>query len=310
MKIKIYDNTGQRKAGTVVYKKQENIFAYKMILPAVIVIFGVLLYPIIYSLIMSFSKLDLAERTMNFIGTKNYAKIFTDSEFQQSILQTIRFTIITVFFEMVLGVACALVLNQKFRGCGFLRGVMILPWALPNVVNAVMWKWIYNSSYGALNALLKQLGLINAYKVWLGTPESAFHCVAFCNIWKETPYVVLLVLAGLSNINHDLYEAARVDGSSSWHSFWKITLPLLRPVTSVLIITKTIWAIQTFDLVYVLTGGGPANATEFISVYIHKVAFKFTQFGYGSALSYVLMLVTFFLCLAYIRNLAKQGELG
>lgn len=299
-----------RKKSAAGFKKGEEIFAFFMTIPSVIIIFGVMLYPIIYSLIMSFAKLNVANRLMQFVGVKNYINMIHDGEFYQSITSTLIFTVITVFFEMVLGTCMALVLNKDFKGCGFLRGVMILPWALPSVVNAVMWKWIYNSNYGALNALLYQFHIIKHYHVWLGDPTSAFVCLIFANVWKETPYVVLLMLAGLSNISADLYEAARVDGSSGWKSFWKITLPLLKPISVVLVITKTIWAIQTFDLVYILTGGGPANSTELISVYIQKMAFKFTQFGYGSAMSYVLMLITFFLCLIYIKISAKKGELG
>lgn len=292
------------------FQKGEEPFALFMIIPSVIVIFGVMLYPIIYSFILSFNKLNLATRTLNFTGLKNYIAMAGDAEFFQSIAATLIFTVITVFFEMVLGMCMALVLNKDFKGCGFLRGIMILPWALPSVVNAVMWKWIYNANYGALNALLYQLHIIKNYHVWLGDPKSAFVCLVFANIWKETPYVVLLMLAGLSNISGELYEAARVDGSGGWKSFWKITFPLLKPVSLVLVITKTIWAIQTFDLVYILTGGGPANSTELISVYIQKMAFKFTQFGYGSAVSYVLMLVTFLLCLIYIKLTGPKSELS
>ena len=292
------------------FQKGEEPFAFFMVVPSVIVIFGVMLYPIIYSFILSFNKLNLATRTLQFTGLKNYIAMAGDAEFFQAIAATLIFTVITVSFEMVLGMGMALVLNKDFRGCGFLRGVMILPWALPSVVNAVMWKWIYNANYGALNALLYQLHIINNYHVWLGNPKSAFVCLVFANIWKETPYVVLLMLAGLSNISVELYEAARVDGSNGWKSFWKITFPLLKPVSLVLVITKTIWAIQTFDLVYILTGGGPANSTELISVYIQKMAFKFTQFGYGSAVSYVLMLVTFLLCLIYIKLTGPKSELS
>jgi len=257
---------------------------------------------------MSLNKINFAERHFEFTGIKNYLNMFKDKYFFNAIKLTIYFTIITVFAEIVLGTAMSLVLNQDFKGRGFVRGIMILPWALPSVVNGIMWKWIYNSNYGALNALLSQLGFIKEYKVWLGSPSSALNLMIFANIWKETPYVVLLALAGLSTIPKELYESAKVDGAGAWRSFWKITFPMIKPVLLILTITKTIWAIQTFDLVYILTGGGPAGGTELITYYIHKTTFKFLDFGYGSAMAYLLTLITFLLSYLYIKFLAKEGE--
>ena len=260
------------------------------------------------ALLTSFSSVGASNYALSFNGLKNYAKMFSDKYFKNSLKLTVIFTIVTVFAEIVLGVAVALVLNQEFFGRGFVRGVMILPWALPSVVNAVMWKWIFHANYGALNALLTQLGLIDKYQLWLGKPWSAFWCVVVANIWKETPYVVLLTIAALSNISTDYYEAARVDGSNAWKSFWKITLPLIRPVVMILTITKTIWALQTFDLVHIMTGGGPASGTELMSVYIHKNTFKYLDFGYGAAMSFVLMLVCLVLTVIYIRVFMEKPD--
>lgn len=279
-----------------------------LVLPSLIVIFGVLLYPILYSFYMSLSKINFAARTSSLTGFENYARMLQDKYFLNSISITIYFTVITVFSEIVLGVAMALVLNQDFKGRGFVRGIMILPWALPTVVNAIMWKWIFNPNYGALNALLMQFHLIDKYQIWLGKPFSALNCMIFANVWKETPYVVLLTIAALSNIPTDLYESARVDGANKWRSFWSITLPIIKPVILILIVTKTIWAIQTFDLVYILTAGGPASGTELITYFIHKNTFKFLKFGYGAAMSYTLTLITFLLSIMYIKFLSKTNE--
>ena len=224
----------------------------------------------------------LSSRTYEFVGLKHYIAMFSDKSFLNSIWQTLVFTVLSVAAEMVLGVGVALVLNQEFKGRGFVRGLMILPWALPGVVNAIMWQWIFNANYGVFNALLTQLGVIDSYQVWLAKPTSAFICVWVANVWKETPYVVLLTIAALANISRDLYEAAAIDGSNAWKSFWKITLPSIRSVIVILLITKTIWALQTYDLVYIMTKGGPMGATEFIAYYIQKTSFKFLKFGYGS----------------------------
>ena len=274
--------------------------------PALIVILGVLIVPVVYALMTSFSAVSPSDHSLTFSGLQNYLKITSDKYFLNALKLTLIFTVVTVFAEIVLGVGAALVLNQPFKGRGFVRGVMILPWALPSVVNAVLWKWIFHGNYGALNALLSQLGLIDKYRLWLGTPKSAFWCVTAANIWKETPYVVLLTIAALSNISSDYYEAAKVDGSNAWKSFWKITLPLISTVVMILTITKTIWALQTFDLVHIMTGGGPASGTELMSVYIQKNTFKYLDFGYGAAMSFILMLVCLVLTVIYIRSFTEK----
>ena len=278
--------------------------------PAILVVIGVLLIPVVYALATSFSKVGASNYALTFNGFKNYAQMFSDKYFKNSLKLTIIFTVVTVFAEIVLGVGVALVLNKEFVGRGFVRGVMILPWALPSVVNAVMWKWIFHANYGALNALLTQLHLIDKYQLWLGKPWSAFWCVVVANVWKETPYVVLLTIAALSNISNDYYEAAMMDGSNGWKSFWKITLPLIRPVVMILTITKTIWALQTFDLVHIMTGGGPASGTELMSVYIHKNTFKYLDFGYGAAMSFALMLVCLLLTVFYIRGFMEKPDVN
>lgn len=282
---------------------------YSLLLPTFIVFVAVLLYPILYSFAMSLSNVNIKDRTLEFTGLANYARLFSDTYFQASIVRTLLFTLISVAAEICLGLGIAVVLNKEFKGRGFVRGVMILPWALPSVVNAVMWTWIFDGNYGALNALLTQLGLIDSYRVWLGSSTSAFASMLFANIWKETPYVVLLTIAALANVNKTLYESARVDGAGSIRTFFRITLPIIRPVVIILTITKSIWAIQTFDLVYILTSGGPAASTELIAYYIYKTTFKFNNFGYASVMSYVLSMVTFLLTFLYIKFLSRDNEL-
>lgn len=279
----------------------EKRLPYLLTLPSLLTIFGVLIIPILYSLFLSVHNLVFSSRTYEFVGLKHYIAMFSDKSFLNSIWQTLVFTVLSVAAEMVLGVGVALVLNQEFKGRGFVRGLMILPWALPGVVNAIMWQWIFNANYGVFNALLTQLGVIDSYQVWLAKPTSAFICVWVANVWKETPYVVLLTIAALANISRDLYEAAAIDGSNAWKSFWKITLPSIRSVIVILLITKTIWALQTYDLVYIMTKGGPMGATEFIAYYIQKTSFKFLKFGYGSAMSYTVSMICFALTYVYIK---------
>ncbi len=285
-----------------------NSLAYCLITPGLIIIMGVFLCPILYSMVISFCDVIFSKNVTQFVGFQNYIDMLKDSYFMKSMGLTLYFTILTVAFEIVLGVAMAMVLNQDFFGRGFVRGIMILPWALPSVVNAIMWKWIFDPNYGALNALLVQTNVIEEYQVWMSQPDSALNLMIFANVWKETPYVVLLTIAALSNIPKELYESAKVDGANAWVAFWKITVPLIKPVVLILAITKTIWAIQTYELPLILTGGGPANATQLITLFIHKNTFKFQNFGYGSAMSYTLTLITFLLSYLYIRFLSKDEE--
>ena len=282
-----------------------------LITPGTLVIFGVMLTPIVFAFYMSLNKITFkgANTIYSFSGFENYTDIVVrDPWFTQSILTTLLFTVLTVTAEIVLGIGIALVLNKKFFGRGFVRGLMILPWAMPTVVNGVMWKWILNADYGAANGLLLKLGLISENVFWLATPKGAFLSVLVANIWKETPYVVLLTIAALSTISDDLYEAGSIDGAGGWKAFWRITLPLIKPVVLILTITKTIWAFQTFDLIAIMTGGGPENATNLLSYYIHRVAFKMNRFGSAAAMSYSLSVLCFLLTYIYIRLFMGSEE--
>jgi multiple sugar transport system permease protein len=272
-----------------------------LVTPSVIIIFGVLVFPILYSIFISMHEIHFAPKSYDFVGFKNYIDMFSDSYLKNSVILTVMFAIITVGCQIVLGVMTALVLNEDFKGRGLVRGMIILPWALPTVVNAVMWKWIFNADYGIFNALMMKLNLIEQYQVWLGRPLSAFICIVVSNIWKETPYVVLLTIAALSNIPKVLYEAAKIDGASSWKVFWNITFPLIKPVILIIAITQTIWAFKSFDLSYIVTFGGPSGSTEFLSLYIHKNSFKFQKFGYGASMSYMLSMLSFGLTYLYIK---------
>jgi multiple sugar transport system permease protein len=282
-----------------------------LITPSSVAIFGVLLLPILFALYMSLNKISFkgAATIYDFVGLTNYINLFTtDPWFKQSFFTTILFVVLTVAAEIVIGIGVALVLNKKFIGRGFVRGLIILPWAMPTIVNAVMWKWIFNADYGAANGLLLNLGLITQNINWLSTPKMAFVSIFIANIWKETPYVVLLTIAALSTIPDDIYEAASIDGAGGWKSFWQITLPMIKPVVLILAITKTIWAFQTFDLVAIMTSGGPENATNLLSYYIHRVAFKMTRFGNAAAMSYTLSVICFALTFAYIKIFLGSGD--
>lgn len=284
--------------------EREGVLAFLLLAPAMAVILGVLIFPMVSSLGLSFTDLKLTDPSSGrFTGLANYAAASRDPMLWAAMGRTLTFAVTTVTVETCLGVLIAMLLNQKFRGRAFVRGLVILPWALPYVVNGIMWKWIFDANYGAFNALLSQLGVIGEYKIWLGDPATAMVLVIVANIWKETPVAVILVLAALQSIPKDLYEAAAIDGARRARAFFSITLPMLKPIIVSLLVIKTIWALKEFDLIYIMTKGGPANGTNMFSYYIYQHTFQFLNFGYGSALAYILTILAVGMAVAYMKSL-------
>lgn len=285
--------------------------AFLLLIPTLLLVFGVLLYPIVHTFVLSLTDTHLARPDSGaFVGLRNYLDAARDPEFRASMGRTFYFALITVPVEVFLGLLIALLLNQPFKGRGFVRGLIILPWALPYIVNGVMWKWIFNANYGALNAALSQMGIIDRYQVWLGDPSTAFNFVIFASIWKETPVAVILLLAALQGIPDELYEAARVDGANALQRVWSITVPLLRPVIAVTMVVKTVWALKEFDLIYVMTGGGPANSTNVATFYTYLTTFKFLKFGYGAALAFIIVLFSLVIAFFYVRMISPGSAGG
>jgi ABC-type sugar transport system permease subunit len=279
-----------------------DLFGLALTIPTLIAVFGIVLVPLVDSLSLSFHRRDLARPQFNaYIGLENYERLLEDERFRNSLQQTATFSLSSVVFELVLGIGFAVVLNQRFKGQGLVRGLIILPWALPSIVNAAMWKWIYNADYGALNALVTQLGLFGDYQIWLAEPRPAMALLILANVWKETPFSALLVLAALQGIPEELYEAARVDGASIWQQFRHITLRLILPVVMVAGLLQTIWGFQTFELAYIVTGGGPFSTTELISLRIYGQTFRSLRFGYGASMAYLTSLILLIPAVFYIR---------
>ncbi|GAB4513578.1 MAG: sugar ABC transporter permease [Anaerolineae bacterium] len=283
-------------------------FGFLLVLPSFLIVFVTLVYPLAYSIYITFHDMNLTRAALGpeFVGLKNYDEVLHNREFWQAFLRTSYFVFYDIFLGMPLGLAIALLLNQNFRGRGLVRALILLPYVLPGTVNGLLWKWIYDADYGSLNALLNQLGLIEEYIPWLARPTLALHMLILANIWQGTPFAILLYLAGLQTIPRDLYEAATVDGASAWQSFRNITLPLLTPITLVMAVLKTIATFKIFDIVYVLTGGGPANSTQVVSYYIFNNSFKFLDIGTGAAMSYILTLIILVLVFIYYRLLSTE----
>lgn len=272
----------------------------KFVLPALSVITLVAVFPVFYVFYLSLHKRVLTFNISNFIGFDNYIALFADSRFWNALKNTIYFTGVSVAFELLLGLSIAVLLNRAFKGKGFMRAVVLIPWAVPTVVSAKIWEWIYNTDFGILNYI------IGTKVNWLGSPFWAINAAIFMDVWKTTPFVALLLIAGLQVIPKDLYHAAKVDGAGNWYIFRKITLPLLMPVILVVLIFRTLDAFRVFDAIYVLTGGGPANTTETLSIYAYKVLFQLLQFGYGSTLSVIVFVCVGLISIFYVRLLSRS----
>ena len=290
--------------------KGEGRLAVLLLLPAAVVVFGVVLYPVARTFVISLFAVDSPMAgSYPFVGLGNYTKVFQDSAFYPVLGHTVYFTLLSTFLELSLGIAVALLLDAPLRVRWFWRSIVVLPWALPTIVNGALWRWIYNGQYGALNGLLAALGISDTPVQWLGSPFLALNMVILADVWKNTSIVVFFILAGLQTIPRDLYEAARVDGAGPWRAFWRITFPLLTPSIAVVLILRTIEAFKVFDIIYVMTGGGPASGTQTIAFYTYLQAFSNQLFGYGAALAYLIVLAVFALAMLYLR-LLRQNQLA
>lgn len=270
--------------------------------PAGVVLALVALLPMLLVVWLSLEQRSPLLGAARFIGFDNYLRLFGDVRFWNAFGNTVYFTAVSVALEILLGLAIALLLRHAFRGRALMYSVVLLPWAIPTVVSARLWEWMYNADYGVLNYLLGTS--IN----WLGSPAWALNAAILMDVWKATPFVALLLLAGLQTIPRELYQAAAIDGASPWTMFRRITVPLLAPLILVVLIFRTIDAFRVFDAIYVLTGGGPANSTETLSIYAYKLLFQTLEFGYGSALAVSVLLCVGLLTIVYVRLLRRSGK--
>ena len=287
---------------------QDRRLAIAFVTPAVSVIALIAIFPLAWTVWNSLHLQDLRMPWLGhpFVGFDNYQELARDPRFWSSLGHTLFFTVATVSLELVLGLALALAMNRAFRGRGMMRATSLLPWAIPTVVAALLWRFMFDSQAGIANALLVAIGVLERPMVWFVEATTAWIPVILSDVWKTTPFVAILLLAGLQNIDRSLYEAAEVDGAGPWWRLWHITIPLLKPTIFVALIFRTLDAFRVFDLLYALTGGGPGTATEPIALYTHTIILQHLRFGYGSALSVVVFAVTFGLAVIYIRGLGLR----
>ncbi len=252
------------------------------------------------------SELDTCIIESNFVGLDNFKQVVMDERVRYTLMITLIFTVISVTFELMLGMALAMIMNKAMRGRGIIRTVSLIPWAIPTSVAALMWSYLYNGSSGIVAHAFAAAGLIQEPTALLLSAKGALGAIILADVWKTTPYMALLLLAGLQVISDSLYESSSLDGATKWEQFKFITLPLLKPSIFVALLFRTLDAFRVFDLIYVLTGGGPGGTTESLSVYAYKVMFAQTRFGYGSAMVLIMAITVGIISYAYIKLLDVQ----
>ena len=284
----------------------EGIFSFEIlcILPALIATIAVIVVPLLYSLGISFYRYILTDpRNIRFVGLDNYAQAFADPTFLSSLQTTLIFTVGTVAAQFLLGMVFALFVHNLTFGQGLVRTAMLVPLFMTPAVAAFMWRFILHPDLGIMNYGLSLAGL--GRPVWLGDPKLALISVMAVDIWRNTPFMFLIFLAGMQSLPAELYEAASVDGASAWRRFTSVTLPLLKPLILVALIIRGMDAVREFDILFIMTGGGPGNATETIALATQRYSFRVYNMGLGSAVSYIIFIVVFVLSIFFVRQMQR-----
>ena len=287
--------------------RQERYLKYLLLVPTMFLLLALTIFPFFYAVYLTF--LDTKGPVWRFVGGQNYGRLLTDifdsrSLLRNAVTNTGVFTLSAVGVEFLLGLGLALLFNTALWGKGAFRAILLIPMMLPPIVVAILFKLLYEPSFGVLNWFLRLLGLQGL--LWEASASTAMFSLILIDVWEWTPFVFLILLAGLQAIPEEPYEAAAVDGASPWQLFWYITFPLLKPAILIVLLLRIMDALRLFDQVFILTGGGPANATETVSLYIYKVAFRFSDLGYAALVSFVLLAVTILLSHCFIRSLKSE----
>ena len=298
----------QRERPPVLFQRHrgEKIASVLFLAPAVIFLLLTSVYPLLYSLWLSFHSwnMTIPNSQAVWIGARNYERLWSDPDFWNAVRVTLVFVFFAVLIEFVLGMAMALLVTSRIRAMGLIRTAMLFPLMLAPVVAGVLWRTLFHSTYGVINYVLQSIGL--PAQEWLGSPSQALPAVITVEIWQNLPVVTFVLAAGIQSLPVDLYKAAQVDGASSWQIFRKITLPLLKPVILVILLLRIMDAFKVFDIVFTMTYGGPGQTTELLSMLIYKTGFRFFQIGQASALSWVFLIASLLISLVFIWRMDRE----
>lgn len=284
----------------------KRLIPYFFIGPALLALVALVVYPLLYGVYISFFKTNLANK-WEFVGLKNYISVFSDGVFVKQLGITLKFTAIVVCAHFVIGIFLAMLLNQSRPGITFFRTILVLPWLMPEVVIALIFKWIMNPLYGLLNYAMQLMGMSEGGMSWLGDTKYAFISVVLVCIWKGYPLVMVNALAALQSVSTDIYEAARVDGANKVQTFFRIVLPSIKPVLATTLILDTVWWFKHYTIVYLMTKGGPGSDTSIVSIEIYKQAFDYFNFGKAAAMSVVVFFVCLIISKLYRRFLDNEN---
>lgn len=282
----------------------ERALPYLLITPAIVVLLLLTVYPLVYAIKISLQTADGAWTT------RHFSRLVEDHFFRAALWQTLVYAAVALVGEFVFGLGLALLLDSQLRARNLFRSLLLIPMMLPSVVVAVIWRLLYNPQFGAINGTLARWGIDTSNFTWIADPTWALPSVILVDIWQWTPFMFLVLLAGLQAIPQEPYEAAMMDGASAWQTFWHITWPLLKPAVLVAVLLRTMDLLRVFDQIFILTQGGPGFATETVSLYIYKTAFRFFDIGYAAVMSFVLLMVTTILSLGAIRLIKRQEASG
>ncbi|MFD2334436.1 carbohydrate ABC transporter permease [Cohnella sp. GCM10020058] len=289
---------------------KQNRAAYLFIAPLALAVGLVLLYPILKAALMSFQYWKVARPIAEghpFVGLDNYAAVMDSGYFWQSLGITFLYIFVTVVLRFVLGIGTAVLLNTPFKGRGLVRALVIIPWAVPEVVTCLVFILIFDYQFGVVNDVLLKMNILSNPLAFLGESDTALWAAMFVNVWKGFPFAAIMLLAGLQGIPKDHYEAASIDGASAWKQFTSVTLPALKPVSVIVFLLLVIWTVKDFGIVYVLTGGGPSRATELLTIFIYRAGFKSFDFGLAAAAGMFLLLISVVFTVLYMKA-TKAGE--
>ena len=286
-------------------KRKINLTAWMFILPALLVVVLLMLYPVLSSVFYSFTNKNLIKPNYRFVGFDNYTRILGDSDFWRSFLNNIRWTFFSLLGQVFVGFTAALALNRIRRGAGLYRTLLIIPWAFPSIVLAFAWKWILNGVYGFLPNILVKWGICATPPEFLSGAQLVFPTLVLVNVWFGAPLIMVNVLSALQTVPRDQYEAAQIDGANAWQSFLRITVPHIRTVVGLLVVLRTIWIFNSFDIIYLITGGGPAGLTETVPIYAYNLGWGQRQLGRSSAVTVLLLIFLLLICALYFKLLNK-----
>ena len=290
------------------YQKKRQRVAYLFLIPALVLFLLFIAYPVFNTIKTSFYSLRIQTIMQGgrFVGLQNYVKLIQDETMLTSLVFTVGFTLVSVVLETVLGMACALIMNRTFKGLGFVRAMILVPWCIPTIVSGLMWSYMFSESFGVINQALKAVGLSPI--MWVTGSKGAFASMIIADVWKTSPYMSLLLLSGLKTVPADIYEAASIDGAGKIQQFFFITLPVIKPVVLVSVMFRTIQSFRIYDLVKVLTDGGPNQATQSLTMYTMKQYFTFGDLGYGAALAVLTFVVSLIIAMLFYDGMKSKLE--